>query len=203
MRIRAYLRVPFAFVIVLIGPLSARAGVEVVASKSLTIQPAGPRTGDAGSKYFNIEGKDNERFASFGVLVFDLPKDVAGGKVKAMTLTLTQSVPQFAKDGAIKILLAPDLDAASELKFDPNASDGIGAQIKPLVALASGTFKKIETGKVETYTLTVDDAVRDRLAKGGRICVVIVPADHTVAATFFGANENAKDTSPKLALDLP
>ena len=45
-----------------------RAVVEVVASKSLTVQPTGPRSGDAGSKYLNIEGKDNdERVPSFGV----------------------------------------------------------------------------------------------------------------------------------------
>src|SRR5262245_36097812 len=30
--------------------------VEVTASRSLTIQPSGPRTGEGGSKYFNIEG---------------------------------------------------------------------------------------------------------------------------------------------------
>ena len=35
------------------------AGTEVVASKSLTIQPTGPRSGDAGSKYLNVEGKSN------------------------------------------------------------------------------------------------------------------------------------------------
>jgi hypothetical protein len=38
----------------------------VTASNSLSIQPTGPRTGDNGSKYFNIEGKDNDKYASFG-----------------------------------------------------------------------------------------------------------------------------------------
>ena len=42
--------------------MPTQAGVEVVASKSLTVQPNGPRPGDAGSKYFNIEGKDNEKY---------------------------------------------------------------------------------------------------------------------------------------------
>lgn len=85
----------------------ARAGVEVVASKSLTVQPSGPRPGEGGSKYFNIQGKDNEKYASFGVLVFELPKEVMGKEIKGMTLTLIQSIPQFAKDGSIKLFFAP------------------------------------------------------------------------------------------------
>ena len=100
----------------------AFAGTEVVATKSLTIQPNGPRQGDAGSKYFNIEGKDNEKYASFGVLVFEIPKEVQDKKVKDMTLTLVQSIPKFAKDGAIRFFLAPDLDAPSDLKFDAERS---------------------------------------------------------------------------------
>jgi hypothetical protein len=182
---------------------AARGGVEVVASKSLTVQAAGPRTGDAGTKYFNIEGKDNEKYASFGVLIFDIPNETKAASVKGMTLTLFQSVPQFAKDGTIKILLAPELDAAKELKFDANAVDGVGDQIKPLCSLASAAFKKVENGKLEAYSLALDDVVRERIAKGGKLCVVIVPADATVAATYFGANENAKETSPKLTFDLP
>jgi hypothetical protein len=57
--------------------VSALAGIEATATKSLTIQSAGPRQGEAGSRYFNVEGLKNERYASFGVLVFELPK--AGG----------------------------------------------------------------------------------------------------------------------------
>jgi hypothetical protein len=120
----------------------AFAATEVVATKSLTIQPPGPRTADAGSKYFNIEGKDNEKYASFGVLIFEIPKEVQDKKVKDLTLTLVQSIPKFAKDGAIRFFLAPDLDAPGDLKFDPNAPDGVGSQVKPLHALGSGSFKK-------------------------------------------------------------
>ncbi len=182
---------------------TAYAGVELTAAESRTIQPTGPRSGDAGSKYFNIEGKANDKYASFGVLVFEIPKDVQDKKVKGATLTLVQSVPQFAKDGAIRFFLAPELDPASALKFDPSAENGVGSQIKKLVAVGSGTFKKTETGKTESFSLTLDDAARERIAKGGKLCLVIVPADETVAATYFGANEAAKDKSPRLVLELP
>ena len=180
-----------------------QAGVEVIASKGLTVQPSGPRSGDAGSKYFNIEGKDNDKYASFGVLVFEIPKEVQDKKVKSVTLTLVQSVPKFAKDGAVRFFLAPDLDAAGDLKFDPSAPDGVGSQIKSLRALGSGNFKKVETGKTESFSLTVDDAIQGLIAKGGKLCLVIVPADSAVAATYFGASENDKEKSPKLTLEVP
>jgi len=181
----------------------SQAGVEVVASKSLTVQPSGPRSGDAGSKYFNIEGKDNEKYASFGVLVFEIPKEIQDKKVKSVSLTLVQSIPKFAKDGAIRFFLAPDLGAKEDLKFDHSAPDGVGNQIKPMRALGSGNFKKDETGKTESFTLTVDDAAQGQIAKGGRLCLVIVPADAAVAATYLGASETDKEMSPRLTLDLP
>jgi hypothetical protein len=175
----------------------------VGASKSLTIQPTGPRAGDAGSKYFNVEGKANEKYASFGVLVFEIPKEILGKRIKSLTLSMVQSIPKFAKDGGIKIFLAPDLRDEGELKFDPNTLGGVGDQIRSLVPLGSGQFRKIETGKVDVFSLTVDDTVRERVAKGGKTCLVIVPVDEAVAATYFGAIEGTKDKSPRLMLDLP
>ena len=179
------------------------AGEEVVASKSLTVQPNGPRSGEAGSKYFNIQGKDNEKYASFGVLVFDLPKEIQDKKIKNLKVTFVQSIPKFAKDGAIRFFLAPDLDSTKDLKFDATTPDGVGGQIKSLLPLGSGDFKKIETGKTESFSLALDDAARGQIAKGGKLCLVIVPADGAVAATYFGANETDKEKSPRLTLELP
>src|SRR5438105_1530494 len=88
--------------------IPSQAGVEVVASKSLTVQPSGPRPGEGGSKYFNIEGKENGKYASFGVLVFNIPREIQDRNIKSLTLTLVQSIPRFAKDGAMRFLLAPD-----------------------------------------------------------------------------------------------
>jgi hypothetical protein len=78
----------------------ARADEDVTASKSLTVEPDGPRAAEAGKKYFNIEGKDNGKYASFGVLACEMPKEIKGSKIKGTTLTLVQSVPAFAKDGS-------------------------------------------------------------------------------------------------------
>jgi hypothetical protein len=181
----------------------AEAGEDVAASKCLTIQPNGPRQGDAGTKYFNIQGKDNGRFASFGVLVFDMPKNLDGAKIKSVTLTLVQSVPSFAKDGDIKITLAPEMDPASELKFDPTFDNGVGNQIKTLLDLGSGTFKKVKNGEIQEFRLKLDDTTRERVTKEGRLCLVIVPGDSNVAATFMGKSENDKSSAPKLKLEVP
>jgi hypothetical protein len=201
MRTHSILITAYFLAAVIVTP--AFAGTEVVATTSLTIQPTGPRAGDAGSKYFNIEGKGNEKYASFGVLVFGIPKEVQGKQITNLKLTLVQSIPTFAKDGRIKFFLAPDLNPNAELKFDASAPDGVGSQIKSLHPLGSGQFKKIETGKVDEFTLTVADTVRERFANGGKVCLLIVPADEAVAATYFGATEGAKDKSPRLMFDLP
>jgi hypothetical protein len=179
------------------------AGTEVVASKSLTIQPTGPRAGEAGSKYFNVEGKNNEKYASFGVLVFEMPKEIQGQRIQGLKLRVVQSIPRFAKDGGMKFFLAPDLSGEGELKFDPSTSGGVGNQIRSFLPLGSGQFDKTETGKVDVFSLTVDDPIRERIATGGKTCLVIIPADESVAATYFGATEGAKDKSPRLMFDLP
>ena len=134
---------------------------------------------------------------------FEIPKEIQDKKVKSVSLTLVQSIPKFAKDGAVRFFLALDLAAEEDLKFDPNAPDGVGNQNKPRHALGSGNFKKVETGKQESFSLTLDDAAQGQIAKGGKLCLVIVPADAAVAATYFGASEDAKDKSPRLTLDLP
>jgi hypothetical protein len=196
----------FVAVVALTVPVlgrTARAETEIVASQALTIQPVGPRQGEAGKDYFNVEGKDNEKFASFGVLVFELPKDIQSKELKGLALKLVQTAPRFAKDGAIKLFLAPDLDPKADLKFEADAPDGVGKQITPLHLLGSADFKDPEKGKTQTFKLDVNESVRGRIAKGGKLCLVIVPADAKVAATYFGANEDARENSPRLSLDVP
>src|SRR5262245_12668947 len=200
---RTSIFVAVAVFIVLPLDRPARAETEVVASQALTIQTGGPRQGEAGKDYFNVEGKENDKFASFGVLVFELPKDVQAKELKGLTLKLVQTAPRFAKDGAIKLFLAPDLDLKATLKFEADTPDGVGKQIAPLHPLGSADFKSPEKGKAQTFKLAVNDDVRDRIAKGGKFCLVIVPADAKVAATYFGATEEARENSPRLTLDGP
>lgn len=54
--------------------LPATAEIKLTATRSLAIQPAGARQCEAGSHYFNIEGVKKGRYASYCVLIFELPK---------------------------------------------------------------------------------------------------------------------------------
>jgi hypothetical protein len=82
MRIKSILLGSFTLAMLMVIP--AQAGIEVTASKSLTVQPGEPRSGENGSKYFNIEGKENEKYASFGVLIFEISKEVQDKKVRVL-----------------------------------------------------------------------------------------------------------------------
>jgi len=192
----------FSWVVLMNHP-TVQGETVVVASKSYTIQPNGPRSGEAGKGFFNIEGRGNGKYASFGVLVFDLPRNIDGKTVRSLTLNLVQTTPKFAKAGAINLFLSSELDAKVALKFDLETLDGVGKQIESLQPLGSGDFKNPEQGKVQSFGLELSDAVRDQITKAGKLYLVLVPADATVAATYQGVDEKAKEKGPTLMLDLP
>lgn len=179
---------------------------DATASNSVTVQPSGPRAGRTGEGFFNVEGKKNGeggKYASFGLLEFP-SSDVGGevGKGSALLLTLTQSIARFSVDGRIKFyLVTSDLDAKG-LKFDPSGIDGLGSQVEAKLPVGSGEFKKGETGRADTFALTLDEktrsSIRDRAAKGDPIRIVVVPDDESVAATYFGAGSDDASRRPRL-----
>jgi hypothetical protein len=187
----------------------SQAGTEVTATRSLTIQPVGPHQGEAGSRYLNVEGARNDRYASFGVLVFQLPR--GEGDVEKLSLRLVQSIPRFARDGKVRFLLAEPreqgTDSLAGLKFDPRSPDGLGKDaFKAVHPLGSGTFAKVKTGQVDTFALTPDQAgrtyLRDQLKAGGTILIVVVPDDQEVASTYFGAGSEPEGNRPRLVIGL-
>ena len=140
-----------------------RAQIELSARDGATIQPAGPRGGNPGKVYLNIEGKNNGKdsiYASFGVLDFK-PEKVAMPlkKVKTVKLTLVQSVIRYSKDGAVKVYISTDVKTtlegdSSPLKYDPKSAGGPGDQLKPPHLLGEAMFTKKETGDADTLTST-------------------------------------------------
>jgi hypothetical protein len=127
--------------------LPALAGIEATATRNLTVQPAGSRPGEVGSRYFTVEGVKKDRYASFGVLVFELPKggDQAGD-VDKLSLRLVQSVSRFTQDGKVRFVVAEPADRGTNplagLKFEVGSSGGVGKDaFKALHPLGSGTFK--------------------------------------------------------------
>jgi hypothetical protein len=88
----------------------ARAETETIAPKSITVQPNGPREGDVGSNYFEVEGKNKEKYSSFGILIMELPEGDTQAFLNDLTITLVQSIPGFASDGKLKFYIGEPLD---------------------------------------------------------------------------------------------
>jgi hypothetical protein len=184
------------------------AGTEATATRSLTIQPTGPRQGEAGSRYFNVEGAKNDRYASFGVLVFQLPKTESD--VEKLNLRLVQSVPRFARDGKVKFLLAeprdPGTDSLAGLKFDPKSPGGLSKDaFKAIHPLGSGTFTKGKTGQADSFDLKPNEAgrtyLRSQLKAGGTMLIVVLPDDEEVAATHCGGGSEPGANRPRLGIE--
>jgi hypothetical protein len=191
--------------------LPALAGIKATATRNLTVQPAGSRPGEVGSRYFNVEGVKKDRYASFGVLVFELPKggDQAGD-VDKLSLRLVQSVSRFTQDGKVRFVVAEPADRGTNplagLKLEVGSSGGVGKDaFKTLHALGSGAFKKVETGHADTFELKPDETgqryLRDRIKSGGTIVIVAIPDDDEVAATHFGAGAETDENRPRLSID--
>lgn len=212
--IRPFVAGCLAFTLATPAPSSrADAGTEATATASAQIRPDGPRQGRSGMQYLTIQGKENGeggRFATFCVLDFPAAGlDLDKGKVEQMTLTLTQSLTAYARDGKVKFYLTGKLDAvtgptARPFRFDLGSADGVGDQLDPRVGVGSGTFAKKETGRVDTFTLTIDEAARKLLdaqpRDGGTVRLVIVPDDPNVAATYYGWVTNEPAQKPRLAV---
>ncbi|HEY2157279.1 MAG TPA: hypothetical protein VGH33_16750 [Isosphaeraceae bacterium] len=193
-----------------LGLVAAASAGEAFASRTFTVQPGGPQTGRTGAVFFNVEGRkngDSGKYASFGVLEFPAAEFAEVGKGGTLTLTLTQSVARFSADGPLKIYLATTNLDPRALKFDLAGIDGLGSQVSSKSALGSVSFKKAETGKADSFTLTLDDASRDfikaRASKGEPIQLVVAPDDETVAATYLGAGPTEATRRPRLAVGTP
>jgi hypothetical protein len=152
-----------------------------------------------------VEGAKNDRYASLGVLVFQLPN--SEGEVEKLSLHLVQRIPRFAKDGKVRFLLAEPRDQGTDtlagLKFDPKSPGGLGKDaFKAIHPLGSGTFTKVRTGQANTFDLKPDEAgrtyLRDQLKAGGTFVIVVVPDDEEVAATYFGAGSETEGNRPRL-----
>ncbi len=195
--------------------IEARAGLDAPATASLMVQKQGPRPGENGRRFLNIQGKssgEDGKFASYCVLEVTPPKpDPKPAAIKGATLHLTQSIPRFAKDGAFEVWLVIedhkplDTDAASDWKFEAETPGGVAESLKKGRKVAKATFTQAETGKVDALTLDLDDKAKafllGRVAEGKTIRLFLTPVDPEVAACYFGVAAERKESRPKLVID--
>jgi len=95
----------------------AQTTVNTIATQTGTIQPAGPRQGVNGDRFFNVEGFNNGAFASYGVARWDLTAskaalDTAYGAgnwhITSVELELTQSNAAFSLAGPVSVYYSTD-----------------------------------------------------------------------------------------------
>lgn len=173
----------------------------VEAFDNATVQPGGPRTGTGGKNFFNVEGKDNGNFASYGVFDVDASLFSFGGPVGSVTgikIDLFQSNAGFTADGNVRFWLTSDTatdiqPGTSPLFFDPSTAHGIAAgQLGTLHDLGGGTFTEVSTGTMDSYSFGVSGAAATLLTnavQGNGVVRVVITQDagaDAVAATWAG-----------------
>ncbi len=207
------LRTALTLLVLTLSTVVARAddAATTTAKDAVTFQPEGPRKGPGGRAFLNVEGKNNAKYTAFGVIEFTPAKPARpAAKVASITLTLTQSVARFTKNGALKLWLTEDVKTSlsvnsSPLKFDPKIDGGVGEQLGKLIPLGATTFTKHETGQVDALKLIpsadASTLLLRQLNAGRAIRLVVTPADDDVAATYFGPDADPAGQRPKLAFE--
>ena len=179
------------------------------ASANATVQAAGPRTGNNGVRFFNIEGSNNNAFASYGVLDFTASSFGIGftvGDVSNLSLLLRDAPAAFSAGGNVNVYLATDTTTSiantpgsSPLRFDATIPGGEGisagaaGQLGTLYSMGVGAYAKGTQGDAFNYGLTLPAAAKTLFVNAlnagasGDVRLVVTPGAAGVAATYGGA----------------
>jgi hypothetical protein len=213
MSLTALRNVAVALTIASLAQPAFAVAVSFEATDNATVQPAGPRTGANGKNFLNVEGSNNNTFASFGVAEFDFSTlTPLGGTVSAIsgaTLELTQSNAAFSLPGLISVYytanntvsiqpaVAPDPAAVLYQAGGVNGAASIDPVLSPTTLLGSGMYDttgSVDSGKVNTVSLTITGSVLTGLINavnsGSKLRLIITPDEPTTAATYAGFGNN-------------
>ena len=191
----------------------ATADFSVAASDNATVQAGGPRSGNNGKIFFNIQGSGNGGFASFGVADFDLSAIAPGFEVVDLldigTLDIVESNAGFTTNGAYSVYFTDAVDVSIQPGSPVNYQGGDGvASIDPLLTNLSllGSFNFVENsdGSVDTVNLTFTDAAEAYIIEqindadtDDTLRLVFASDDPNVAATYAG-QDNFDGSAPTL-----
>ncbi|MGF1530804.1 MAG: hypothetical protein ACFCU4_05545 [Puniceicoccaceae bacterium] len=184
--------------------------------ETATVYEDGPRAGERGRLYVNIEGVTHDPFASFGYLVFD-PQSAENGlrtgeRIYGIEIEMTHAPSRFSTSGEVEVwLVASPMLFTSDMRFDRNAlPNGIGNQLGrliPLVGPAQYDDGMVSGGRfLWKFSVTESSIshIARTIAQGNMIHFAITPVGDSVAATFAGTDWLARDTrisgAPKLTL---
>jgi hypothetical protein len=190
-------------------PQTTSADTTALATNNATVQPGGPRAGDNGKLFFNMEGSSSDTFASFGVVDFQLPDGSTFNPGDVLSMTLTQANAFFTHDGVLAFYVSTDTTTDIEPDTSPLAFDatdlptGLGSQLDTKYLLGYGTFTQGADGTMDTFSFTpTDEALSyliNEISTSGFIRMIVAPGDPTVAATYAGFS-NTEFQGPALTL---
>ena len=187
-----------------------------------TVTPNGPRTGNSGTSFVNVEGDGNGNFASFAVIDFDLTDVVVGQQMANLIqnpgLDFRQSNASFSRNGPISLYLASS--SATDVPINASVqyqTGNNGIDCLP-VSLADGAVKlaiypavhiddngnRLPNGSLESialYSQSIQDAIRDRINQNGVLRILAVPEQDDTAATYAGIT-NSTWNGPVLFADF-
>lgn len=181
-----------------------------LASDNATVQPAGPRPGASGKRFFNVEGRNNMAFASYGALEYNVADFGLPGQVTDVTfvmLIFQQSNALFTTDGLVRFYLTENTTTSIQPPTPPNPpavifdnadQTGLGTQLQPryeLIDLISGGQFVEQPGEAyDVYFFLLDGAAKtyfiNQLNTGSKVRFVVAPGDEVVAATWAGATND-------------
>ena len=174
-----------------------------MAFDNATVWYNGPRAGDNGKIFLDIEGVGGDPYESFGVADFDsstmgIPYTVAN--VTAVTVGLTEDIAAFSVNGTLNFYITEDTTTSIQpddnaVFFDTTDSEGLNGQLSPIHFLGSGTFTQNASGTLDAFTFTPDSDTAAYLTSilnnQGTIRLVVTPADSGVAATYSGFSNSS------------
>ncbi len=168
------------YLLVLSGAQGAQ--ISIAAFDNATVQPAGPRPGDNGKRFFNMEGNSNGGFASFGVADFAPHTPGQEGLPVRLTFEVVQANAAFTMNGDLHFWLTTDTTTDIQPSDDPavrfiaaDNPDGLDQQLVLRFFLGSGTFVQVDDeGQVDDYSFDLSpDAsqyLRDQISRQRSHC---------------------------------
>lgn len=202
--------------LLMMGALASAGIYSTEASHNVTVQPAGPRQGANGLRFFNIEGNNYGAFASYGVTEFNVASLGIVGTVtdvSRLTLRLVAANAAFSYDGVCNIWLTNDTvtsaaQSGSPLIFDANFLwDGLGTQLDTKWNLGQIMYE-VAPGSGATFTLDVNALpaaaktyLINQLNSGSIVRMIVSPNENFVAATFAGYDNNTY-SGPVMEVDV-
>lgn len=175
----------------------------VPATDCATVQPGGPRDGANGKHFFNVEGPDKGKYASYAVADFKVPAGAAD-QFSAIHLTLYHAPSRFTNAGSFDVWVVSGVDTridpSSDIRFVAAGPDwGFAEYFGERLSLVKGVEYAGDLEKGEPFVIKVPVSpieaavIRSKVSDEGQLRLILTPATSTVAATFFGVRETAPE----------